>query len=158
MGSGNPPPEPRNRATPVRELAEEPRASLNNSYNIILLSHATGANKLKQLITKHHTLLTLRNTKLTRPPRGGSPLLGNKKWRSPRETTTPEVPKNYYKTIQEVFPLGKKLSELEHLRSGGLSLAVAFAFLRALCVRTMVVLVGDSGGTTLRNSNFRTLF
>ena len=52
---------------------------------------------------------------------------------------------------------GEKLSELEHLRSGGLSLAVAFAFLRALCVRTMVVLVGDSGGTTLRNSNFRTL-
>ena len=157
MGSGNPPPEPRNRTTPVRELAEEPRASLNNSYNIILLSHATGANKLKQLITKHHTPLTLRNTKLTRPPRGGSPLLGNKKWRSPRETTTPEVPKLLQNYTRSLSP-GEKLSELEHLRSGGLSLAVAFAFLRALCVRTMVVLVGDSGGTTLRNSNFRTLF
>ena len=76
---------------PSCELAEEPRASLNNSYNIFLLSHATGANRLKQLVTKHHTLLTLRNTKLTRPPRGGSPFLGNKKRRSPRETTTPEV-------------------------------------------------------------------
>ena len=41
---------------PVRELAEEPRASLNNSYNLFLLSHATGANILKQLTIKHHTL------------------------------------------------------------------------------------------------------
>ena len=157
MGSGNPLPNPGTRLRLARELVEEPRASLNNFYNIIFSSLATGANRSQQL-TKGTTpyILTLRNTKLPRPSRGGSPLLGNKKRRSPRETTTSEVlnfTANYTKSLSP----GGKLSELEHLRSGGLSLAVAFAFLRALCVRTMVVLVGSSGGTTLRNSNFRTL-
>ena len=66
-------------------------------------------------------------------------------------------PKKLLQNYTRSLSPGEKLSELEHLRSGGLSLAVAFAFLRALCVRTMVVLVGDSGGTTLHNSNFRTL-
>ena len=66
-------------------------------------------------------------------------------------------PKKLLQNYTRSLSPGEKLSELEHLRSGGLSLAVAFTFLRALCVRTMVVLVGDSGGTTLRNSNFRTL-
>ena len=66
-------------------------------------------------------------------------------------------PKKLLQNYTRSLSPGEKLSELEHLHSGGLSLAVAFAFLRALCVRTMVVLVGDSGGTTLRNSNFRTL-
>ena len=61
-------------------------------------------------------------------------------------------PKKLLQNYTRSLSPGEKLSELEHLRSGGLSLAVAFAFLRALCVRTMVVLVGDSGGTTLRNS------
>ena len=107
MGSGNPPPEPRNRATPIRELAEEPRASLNNSYNIILLSHATGANKLKQLTTKHHTLLTLRNTKLTRPPRGSSPLLGNKNGAVPGRPQLPRSQKITTKLYKKSFPWGK---------------------------------------------------
>ncbi len=53
-------------------------------------------------------------------------------------------PKFTTKLYKKSFPWGK-LSELEHLRFGGLSLAVAFAFLRALCVRTMVILVGDGG-------------
>ena len=47
-------------------------------------------------------------------------------WRNPRETTTPEV-SNLPRTTQKTFSLGK-LSRLEHLRLGGLSLAVAFAF------------------------------
>ena len=45
---------------PVRELAEEPRASLNNSYNLFLLFHTTGANIHKQLTIK--IPLTLRIT------------------------------------------------------------------------------------------------
>ena len=48
-------------------------------------------------------------------------------WRNSRETTTPEVLNLLRNYTKNPFPWGK-LSRLEHLCLGGLSLAVAFVF------------------------------
>ena len=106
MGSGNSLLNPGTRPRLARELAEEPRASLNDFYNIIFrpsqlaLIHPSNSQRNNTI----HFIIT--QTKLPRPSRGGSPLLGNKKRRSPRETTTPEV-LNFTTNYTKVFSLGR---------------------------------------------------
>ena len=73
-------------------------------------------------------------------------------WRNPRETTTPEAmftTNNYTKN-----PFPRETIKARALTSWGLCHMLWPSCAQgATCSRAMVVLPGDSGGTTLRNSN-----
>ena len=78
------------------------------------------------------------------------------KWRNPRETTTPEVLNSLRNYTRSLFPGENCLSSSTYVL-GACHLLWPSRSQGAMCSRTMVILVGDSGGTTLRNSNSRTL-